>query len=60
MTTKNLPKTGLKTAEPVIQEYIRDLIEENNQLKIKHAKSIREKATLKINIWELTNQSIIV
>lgn len=53
MTTKNLLKTALKTAEPVIQEYIRDLIEENNQLKMKHAKSIKEKATFKIKISEL-------
>jgi len=59
MTTKNLLKTSFKTAEPVSQEYIRNLIEENNQFKIKYAKSIKEKAALKIKISELKieNQS---
>ncbi len=53
MTTKNFLKTALKTTEPISQEYIRDLIAENNQLKMKHAKSIKEKATFKIKISEL-------
>ncbi|MEI9477873.1 MAG: hypothetical protein WCO26_15030 [Deltaproteobacteria bacterium] len=53
MTTQNLLGTALKTAEPVIQECIRDLTEENNQLKMKHAKSIKEKAKFKIKISEL-------
>lgn len=53
MTTENLLEASLKTAEPIIQEYIRDLIEENDQLKMKQAKAIKEKTTLKIKISEL-------
>ena len=53
MTTQNLLSTALKVAQPMIQEYIRDLKEENNHLKMKHAKSIKEKAKFKIKISEL-------
>lgn len=53
MTTQNLLSTALKVAQPVIQEYIRDLKEENDHLKMKHAKSIKEKAKFKIKISEL-------
>jgi hypothetical protein len=53
MSNQKMLHSTIKAAEPVIQEYIRDLIEENNQLKMKHAKSIKEKAKFKIKISEL-------
>ena len=51
--TKNYLKAAFKMTKPISQERIKDLIEENNQLKIKDAKSIKEKTVLKIKISEL-------
>jgi hypothetical protein len=57
MTNQKTLYSALKAAEPVIQGYIRDLTEENNQLKATHTKSIKEKAKFKIKISELKIQN---
>jgi peptidoglycan hydrolase CwlO-like protein len=57
MTNQKKLRSALKVAEPIIQEYIKDLIEENHQLKTKHAKSTKEKAKSKIMISELKIQN---
>jgi len=53
MTNRKTLHSALKAAERVIQEYIRDLKKENNQLKARHNKSIKEKANFKMKISEL-------
>jgi len=57
MTNQKTLHSTIKAAELVIQEYIRDLKEENNQLKAKHTKSIKEKAKFEIKISELKIQN---
>ena len=51
MTTKNLLKTALKTAEPVIKEYVR-------QLKAEIAKFDKQIAKIEIEKMKFKNQNI--
>jgi regulator of replication initiation timing len=53
MITQKLIKKVLKMADPILQDYIRNLIEENSQLKMEQTKSIKEKVNFKIKISEL-------